>query len=555
MISGIRIAGVASMRIAVAQINPTVGDINGNTDLIVSATGRAREAAADLVVFPELAVCGYPPKDLLCRADFLDAVEAGLDRIRAATTEIAVLVGAPVRGDDGGLFNAAVLLRDRRVAGRVAKTLLPEYDVFDERRYFAPGAAQPPLTLRDLRLGVTVCEDIWNIGGVTGIPPYPVDPVKELADRGVDLFINLSASPYHLRKQRQRLEVVGAVAARYSRPVLYVNQIGGNDDLVFDGASFLTDSRGRVVLQGLSFETDFWVFSFHDINTLPVLEAKPEEGPSSVYRALVLGLADYLRKTGFRKAVVGLSGGIDSAVTAALAVTALGAENVLGVSMPSRYSSRSSLEDARELARRLGIEFRVLPIDVHFQSFLDQFNPDGRPRLDVAEENIQARLRGMILMFISNREGYLVLSTGNKSEMAVGYTTLYGDMAGGLAVLADVPKTMVYELAALVNREGEVIPPSIIRKAPSAELRPGQVDQDSLPPYPVLDGILKAYIEEGCSVSQIVKQGYAEPVVRRVVAMVDRAEYKRRQAPPGLKVTSKAFGPGRRFPIAQRWTP
>lgn len=547
--------GVALMRIAVAQINPTVGDISGNTELIVAATGRAREAAADLVVFPELAVCGYPPKDLLCRGDFLDAVEAGLDRIRAATTGIAVLVGAPVRGEGGGLLNAAVLLCDRQVADRTAKTLLPEYDVFDERRYFTPGTEQRPLTLRGLRLGVTVCEDIWNIGGVAGIPPYPVDPVRMLAGQGVDLFINLSASPYHLGKQRQRREVVGAVAARYSRPVLYVNQVGGNDDLVFDGASFLADRRGRPVLRGQAFDSDFWVFNLEDVDRLPAPCAEPEEGAPSVYQALVLGLKDYLRKTGFRKAVVGLSGGIDSAVTAAVAVAALGAENVLGVSMPSRYSSRSSLEDARELARRLGIEFRVLPIDAHFQSFLNQFNPGGRAVYDLAEENVQARLRGNILMFISNREGHLVLSTGNKSETAVGYTTLYGDMAGGLAVLADVPKVMVYELAAYINREQELIPYNIIRKVPSAELRPGQVDEDSLPPYPILDGILQAYIEDGLPVRQIVARGYAEPVVRRVIAMVDRAEYKRRQAAPGLKVTSKAFGPGRRFPIAQRWIP
>jgi NAD+ synthase (glutamine-hydrolysing) len=552
------------MRIAVAQINPTVGDIAGNTELIKNYIERARAAGADLVVFPELAVSGYPPKDLLYRDDFLEAVAGGLNRVAAATTGIAALVGAPVRATDRyGLFNAAVLLHNRREEARVAKTLLPEYDVFDEWRYFKSGTENRPLELCGLRLGVTVCEDIWSAGDhagdfarVTDAADPAADPVRRLADQGVDFFINLSASPYYPGKQRQRLELVGAIAARYSRPFLYVNQVGGNDDLVFDGASFLVNDRGRLILQGQNFETDFWLFSLNEVNRLPAIKRpEPEEGPAAVYQALVLGLGDYLCKIGFRQTVVGLSGGIDSAVTAALAVAALGPEKVLGVSMPSRYSSRGSVEDARELAKRLGIEFRVLPIEPQFQSFLEQFNPDGRVRYDLAEENIQARIRGNILMFISNREGHLVLSTGNKSEMAVGYSTLYGDMAGGLAVLADVPKTLVYDLAAHINRERELIPHSIIRKVPSAELRPGQVDQDSLPPYPVLDGILKAYIEDGCAVPRIVSRGYAEPVVRRVVAMVDRAEYKRRQAPPGLKVTSKAFGPGRRFPIAQRWTP
>ncbi|MDQ7791343.1 MAG: NAD+ synthase [Clostridia bacterium] len=543
------------MRIAVAQINPTVGDFPGNIHLIKNYIGRARKAGADLVVFPEMAVSGYPPKDLLCRKDFINAIEASLTEILAATKEIAVLVGTPVREADGSLINAAVLMRDRNLVGRAAKTLLPEYDVFDERRYFAPGFDNRPLDLRGMRLGVTVCEDIWNVRGVTGVPSYPRDPVKALAEQGADFFINLSASPYHLGKQQQRLDLVGSIAARYSRPFLYVNQVGGNDDLVFDGASFLVNSRGQRVLQGKSFDSDFWVFKVDAVNDLPTPVPDIEEGPAAVYQALALGLGDYLRKIGYSKAVVGLSGGIDSAVTAALAVAALGSQNVLGVSMPSRYSSRGSVEDSRELAKRLGIEFRVLPIEPHFQSFLDQFNDDGQAQGDLAEENIQARLRGNILMFISNREGYLVLSTGNKSETAVGYSTLYGDMAGGLAVLADVPKVMVYELAAHINRKREIIPHTIIHKAPSAELRPGQVDQDSLPPYPILDGILKAYIEDGCPVHEIVARGYAEPVVRRVTTMVDRAEYKRRQAAPGLKITSKAFGSGRRYPIAHRWTP
>ncbi len=542
------------MRIAAAQINPTVGDFSGNIRLIKEYIGQAREAGARLVVFPEMAICGYPAKDLLCQRAFLDAVETGIAEIREQTSGIGVLLGAPVR-NGGNLFNAALLIQDRDLVDYTAKSLLPEYDVFDERRYFTPGFDNRPVHWSGLRLGVTVCEDIWNVKGVKGALSYPRDPVRALGEEGVDLFINISASPYCQGKQRQRLDLARAIVSRYGRPFLYVNQVGGNDDLVFDGAGFLLNACGELVLAGREFEADFQIFDVGTVGNMPVIKPDWTEGPAQIYRALILGLRDYMRKTGFAKALVGLSGGIDSAVTAALAAAAIGRENVLGVTMPSRYSSRESVDDSRELARRLGIEFRVMPIEAHFQSFIEQFNPDGNLKQDLAEENIQARIRGNILMFISNREGHLVLTTGNKSETAVGYSTLYGDMAGGLAVLSDVSKTMVYELAAYINREDELIPNSIIEKAPSAELRPGQRDEDSLPPYPILDGILKAYLEDGCSVDEIVARGYAEPLTRRIVRLVERAEYKRRQAAPGLKVTPKAFGPGRRFPIAHRWIP
>lgn len=535
------------MRIAAAQINPTVGDFTGNIRLIKEHIGQAREAGARLVVFPEMAVCGYPARDLLYQRTFLEAVETGIAEIREQTSGIGVLLGAPVRDGSGSLFNAALLLQDQDLVGYTAKSLLPEYDVFDERRYFTPGFDNRPMHWSGLRLGVTVCEDIS--------PSYPRDPVKALGEQGVDLFITISASPYYQGKQRRRLDLAMAIASRYGRPFLYVNQVGGNDDLVFDGAGFLLNARGEPVLAGREFEADFRIFDVGTVGNMPVIKPDWTEGPAQIYRALVLGLRDYMRKTGFTKALVGLSGGIDSAVTAALAAAAIGSENVLGVTMPSRYSSRESVDDSRELARRLDIEFRVLPIEAHFQSFIEQFNPDGNPKQDLAEENIQARIRGNILMFISNREGHLVLTTSNKSETAVGYTTLYGDMAGGLAVLSDVSKTMVYELAAYINREDELIPNSIIGRAPSAELRPEQRDEDSLPPYPILDGILKAYLEDGCSVDEIVARGYAEPLTRRIVRLVERAQYKRRQAAPGLKMTSKAFGLGRRFPIAHRWIP
>ncbi|AEG16822.1 NAD+ synthetase [Desulfofundulus kuznetsovii DSM 6115] len=600
------------MRIALAQLNPTIGDVGGNTGKMRKVVEAARRAGADLVVFPELAVTGYPPRDLLCRRDFLQRVERVLvEEIAPLSREAALVVGAPVRGEKADrdyLYNAALLYAEGKLAGRQDKSLLPNYDVFDESRYFRPAGRRIPVQLGEWSLGLTICEDIWNDKDYWNRQLYEVDPVEELAARGVDLIVNISASPYHYGKAGLRLDMLRSIARKYHRPVIYVNQIGGNDELIFDGTSLAVDAGGNVVCLAGSFEEDLLVLEMGRQKSgatwmKPVGKAAgagcstwrenaggapghagttdscgsspegvdagsnagctpssveapaavlPQEDIGYVYRALVLGIADYMRKTGFKKAVIGLSGGIDSSVTAVLAAAALGPENVLGVSMPSRYSSPGSRSDARKLAENLGIAFREIPIEEVFSTFLKVMNRDGSPCGDLAEENIQARIRGNILMFISNREGYLTLTTGNKSEMAVGYCTLYGDMSGGLAVLADVPKVMVYQLARYINREREIIPESVLVKPPSAELRPNQVDQDSLPPYEVLDAILQAYIEEEKPADEIAALGFDPALVREVIRKVDRAEYKRRQAAPGLRVTSKAFGMGRRMPIAWR---
>ncbi|WP_027718995.1 NAD+ synthase [Desulfovirgula thermocuniculi] len=570
------------MRIALAQLNPTVGHIGGNVDKIKKATACARQVGAELVIFPEMAVTGYPPRDLLCREDFLRRVAEALRKeVAPLSREIAVLVGAPVKGEGGFLFNAALLYSGGMLLARQDKSLLPNYDVFEESRYFRPSAKREPVVLGDLALGLTVCEDIWNDKDYWNRRLYDLDPVEELVAKGVQLVVNISASPYHYGKIALRVDMIRSMAQKYRRPFIYINQVGGNDELIFDGSSLAVDHEGRVACLAASFEEELVLLEVEKAGDAPVrLSAAgkvtadrlwsedsalrlapcqamlpgilPREDISHVYRALVLGIRDYFRKTGFTKAVVGLSGGIDSSVTAALAAAALGPENVLGVSMPSRYSSPGSRTDARALAANLGISFREIPIEGIFRAYLETMNGDDRPLGDLAEENVQARIRGNILMFISNREGYLVLTTGNKSEMAVGYCTLYGDMCGGLAVLADVPKVMVYELARYINREREIIPHSVLLKAPSAELRPNQVDQDSLPPYEVLDAILKHYVEGGKSWEEIAGNGFDAELVRQVVSMVDRAEYKRRQAPPGLRVTSKAFGMGRRMPIAWR---
>ncbi|WP_242868710.1 NAD(+) synthase [Desulfotomaculum copahuensis] len=710
------------MIIAMAQLNPTIGDLAGNTGKIVKAAEQARRAGAALAVFPELAVTGYPPRDLLCRPDFLRRVARVLEEtIAPASREIPLLLGAPVAGAPVGaglsgpnagaappciqkageaphgfsatnpgadagnadadhacpetrdragrgvipagpagfLYNAALLYAGGRLVGRQDKSLLPDYDVFDESRYFKPAAVREPVWFAGRRLGVTICEDIWNDKDYWNRQLYEIDPVEELAARGAELIINISASPYHYGKIGQRVDMLCRVAAKHRVGIIYVNQAGGNDELIFDGTSLAVDARGGLAALAGSFvedlvlvDTDSLLAGKSPSASVPELksvETKPEEaaralaslpgaaaaagaetgparvfparepvpaaeGPvtkrrtddvrggtrgagdwpavceeeydsgktsggesraagadaggcgvhkagrahlsgediSYVHRALVLGIRDYLHKTGFQKALVGLSGGIDSSVTAALAAEALGTENVLGVSMPSRYSSPGSRNDARELAANLGIAYRELPIEGMFAAYLSALNPADQPVGDLAEENVQARIRGNILMFISNREGYLTLTTGNKSEMAVGYCTLYGDMSGGLAVLADVPKVMVYELARYINRERPVIPPDVLSKPPSAELRPDQKDQDSLPPYEVLDAILHDYIEENKPVEEIAARGIDPGLVTKITGWIDRAEYKRRQAAPGLRVTSKAFGTGRRMPIAWR---
>lgn len=538
-----------------AQINPIIGDLHYNAKKIQEHIQEFKVMGVDLAVFPELSLTGYPPKDLLLRDDFLKKVEEIIHKyIVPASQGIGMLIGMPLNCEKG-LYNAAVLLHDGNISDICYKTLLPDYDVFDESRYFKPSPHRKCIEFAGMKLGVTICEDIWNDKDYWDRRRYDIDPVAELVAQGAEILINISASPYHYGKCRFRANMLANTAKKYGTNVVYVNQVGGNDDLIFDGSSCVLNGSGLICFQMDSFREDVLVFnteSLPECNGTPVENIHEDTG--WIYKALVLGIRDYFIKTGFKKAVVGLSGGIDSSVTAALAVAALGRDNVLGVSMPSRYSSSGSLTDARELAKNLGIEYRVIPVESMFSAYLKELNPGGGSLMDLAEENVQARIRGSILMFISNREGCLVLITGNKSEMAMGYSTLYGDMCGGLGVLADVPKTMVYRLAHYINCNGKVIPESVIKKPPSAELKPGQVDQDSLPPYEELDAILKAYIEYNKPVPEIVEMGFSRDVVENVIRRADRNEYKRQQAAPGIRVTSRAFGPGRRMPIAHRWT-
>ncbi|MHB1296016.1 MAG: NAD+ synthase [Anaerolineae bacterium] len=553
------------MRITAAQLDPVVGDISGNVrrmaqQLEAYAADRADPDRPDLVVFSELFLTGYPPKDLLEHTWFVSQVLAAIESVKALSLrfpETGILFGAPVpttSANGKGLYNAALLIYRGELVGQANKKLLPTYDVFDEARYFDPAPALHPIPFKGERLGVHICEDAWT---EPALWPrryvYDCDPIRALAEQGVSLFINISASPFSVGKETVRHGMIRDHARRYNVPFLYVNQVGGNDELVFDGRSLFLDAQGEPLAVYPSFREHCQTVD----TAAPVLVDGfvPEEEIATVYDALVLGLRDYAAKTGFTRAVVGLSGGIDSAITCALAARAFGPENVLGVSMPSPYSSQGSLDDARQVAANLGVAYRVVPISGIYAAYLAELSGHFADRApDVTEENIQARIRGNILMAFSNKYGYLVLSTGNKSELAVGYCTLYGDMSGGLAVISDVPKTMVYQLARYMNRSVEVIPPSSIEKPPSAELRPNQTDQDTLPPYPVLDEILRCYVEEGCSIEQMVAQGMDEKTVRWVVRTVDRNEYKRKQAAPGLRVTTKAFGVGRRMPIAARYS-
>ncbi len=552
------------MRIAIAQLDYTIGAFDANLEKMRHAVGEARRQGADLVLFSELATTGYPPRDLLDRPDFVEENLRQLERVAALSTEgPAVLTGyvEPNPGKVGKpLYNAAALCVGGRVAGRYRKCLLPTYDVFDEARYFEPGGRAETLELGGVRLGVTICEDAWNDPDFWPRRLYSRDPVGELVGEGSQLLINLSASPFSVGRGHLRREMLSAEAAKHRRWLVIANQVGGNDELVFDGHSLVIDPTGAVVARARDFAEDLLIHDIPDealhsrscsAGRAGVLRPVVEGAVEEAWRALVLGLADYTGKCGFRRVVLGLSGGIDSALTAAVAAEALGPENVLGVAMPTRYSSESSLSDAEALVRNLGIEFRVIPIDPIFQSYLDTLEPVfGGLEPDVTEENIQARVRGNVLMALSNKYGRLLLTTGNKSELAVGYCTLYGDMSGGLAVISDVPKTMVYEMARWLNREHEIIPENVIVKPPSAELRLGQTDQDSLPPYEVLDRILEAYVEQNRPVSEIVASGIDRETVREVVRLIDVNEYKRRQAAPGIRITSKAFGVGRRFPIA-----
>ncbi|HEV2206404.1 MAG TPA: NAD+ synthase, partial [Candidatus Acidoferrales bacterium] len=521
---------------------------------ILELAREAKSGGADIAVFSELCVCGYPPQDLIERPSFL---ERNLKEVAQLAKSVVLpsLVGYVGRAqDDTGkqVANCAAVIGDGRVLFEQRKMLLPTYDVFDESRYFQPAHTQYVFRLNDRNLGITVCEDIWNDKSFWKQRLYERDPVSELVGKGSEIILNISSSPYTLDKRELRHDMLRAAAIQHRVPVVYVNQVGGNDSLIFDGSSFAFMPDGRIAARAKSFDEDL-VF-FDSATGQGDIRCQPKGELEAAYRALVVGTRDYVRKCGFRKAVVGLSGGIDSALVVTIAVDALGPENVLGVSMPGPYSSEGSRTDAHRLAENLGIELFVLPIGDVFQSYRNLLaKPFAARTEDVTEENVQARIRGNLLMALSNKFNSLVLSTGNKSEMAVGYCTLYGDMAGGLAVISDVPKTMVYALADLVNASKEIIPREIIDKAPSAELRPNQTDQDTLPPYEVLDRVLKAYVEDLRSPEEIADDmGYSIDLVRAIARLVDGAEFKRKQAPPGLKVTSKAFSVGRRFPIAQK---
>jgi NAD+ synthase (glutamine-hydrolysing) len=542
------------MRIGLAQINTTVGDLVGNETRIREAYRRAVERGAELVLFPELAITGYPPRDLLLRPRFVTENLAVLDRLAASSGPAALVVGYVGRNPTRPgreVTNSVALLHQGRIVAARHKTLLPTYDLFDEDRYFEPATGNAPMEFQSVKLGLTICEDVWNDEDYWDERRYRGNPAAELAAAGASLLFNSSASPWHLGKSQARRQMLSQLAAKARCPVAYCNLVGGNDELIFDGGSLVFDAQGRLLAEGKQFEED---------SILLDLEAAPPRKPSTpleeaqVYHALTLGLRDYVHKCGFKSAVLGLSGGIDSALTACLAVDALGWENVQGISLPSEFSSQGSLDDARILAENLGIRYDVIPIQASFQAVKGQMREvfTGRAE-DLTEENMQARLRGVVLMALSNKFGSLLLTTGNKSEIAVGYCTLYGDMCGGLAVIADVPKTMVYRIAKWVNREREIIPVASITKPPSAELRPNQTDQDSLPPYEVLDRILEDYVVRLKTPADIVASGVSEVDVRRVVRLIDLSEYKRRQAAPGLKVTTKAFGMGRRVPIAQRY--
>jgi NAD+ synthase (glutamine-hydrolysing) len=581
------------MRIALAQINPTVGDIGGNSRLILDAIRRSRDEGVELVIFPELAIIGYPPKDLLLKPAVIEGCRQALETIAKDCRGISAIVGYPCPSDNPRgrmLYNAATLCRDGKPLHRRVKSLLPTYDVFDEHRYFEPGPDVQITPFGDLQLGISICEDLWNDRGVVFRQFYQDNPIAELARRGADLFINCSASPFTIGKQAHRMNLIRQAARRHGLPVLYCNQVGGNDELVFDGGSCVVGPDGEVIGQAKDFEEDLLIV---DVPVGEKKSAKPQAagagekksakpqaaemggqaarmeplstGVASAYHALVLGLRDYCRKCGFKSVVLGLSGGIDSAVSCALAVAALGKENVRGVAMPSRYSSDGSESDADALAQNLGVEIQTVAIEPAHAAFEQMLTPifEGTDP-GVAEENIQARSRGVLLMAISNKFGSMLVTTGNKSELAVGYCTLYGDMAGGLAVISDVPKTMVYDLARWINDDPDsplrqaygkpVIPIGSITKPPSAELRENQTDQDSLPEYEVLDEIIERFVEQEQSAQQIIDEaGFDADVVKRMVRLIDLNEYKRKQAAPGLKITGRAFGFGRRMPIAQRY--
>jgi NAD+ synthase (glutamine-hydrolysing) len=543
------------VKIALGQINPTVGDFSGNAAKIIAFSQQAKSAGAELVMFPELSVCGYPPRDLVERNSFVERNQRTVEQIAAETKGIAVICGLVTRAEaetGKSVMNSAAWLIDGKVAFLQSKMLLPTYDVFDEMRNFAAAKSQSVFPFCGKQMALTICEDAWNDKRFWNKRLYTFDPIEALVQSGGNFLLNISASPFWIGKRELRRDMLATIARNYKMPMAMVNQVGGNDSLVFDGSSLVLDATGRVIAQGKSFAEDLVIFDSDQLTGEMHTQIEGEEG--SVYSALVLGTRDYVHKCGFKKVIIGLSGGIDSALTAAIAVDAVGAEHVIGVGMPGPYSSQGSIDDARTLAKNLGIRFELLCITEIFESYKKSLHEvfTGQKE-DTTEENLQSRSRGGLLMALSNKFGALVLSTGNKSELGVGYCTLYGDMVGGLAVISDVPKTLVYRLAHYVNSQRAVIPKASLVKPPSAELRPDQKDSDSLPPYEVLDAILEDYVEDSHPPEQIAKDhNFDLALVQRVVSMVDRAEYKRQQAAPGLKISAKAFGYGRRFPIAAR---
>lgn len=542
------------MLVYIAQLNPKIGDLTHNTDKIINAMKRARLEKADIIVFPEAAICGYPPEDLLLYDDFIIKIEKELQKIIEESKDLFVVVGTIRKNNQKNqksLLNSAAIICDKKLLGFKDKTLLPTYDVFDERRYFEPGKDQKVFDFKGKKIGVLICEDSWPHGDES-YANYDVDPVLELKKLNPELMINISASPYSYQKKELRVQIFSKVAKSMNCPVILANQVGANDQLVFDGHSMAFDKEGKLSHLAKGFVEDHILVNLEGPSPICKFQTEPI---GELYNALVLGVKDYFRKQNLSKACIGVSGGIDSALVMCIAADALGPHNVLSVNMPSRYSSLSSFEDSNKLANNLKIEMMDIPIDHIYQEYLNLLSPVFAGRaFDATEENLQARIRGMILMGISNKLGYIVLSTGNKSEMAMGYVTLYGDMCGGLGVLNDVSKTYIYALSKWINRKKEIIPSSIITKEPSAELRPNQKDSDTLPPYAVLDQVLEGYVEDFLSVDEIVKKYNLDPVlVKKIVGKIHQAEYKRRQGPPGIRVSKKAFTKGRYFPIVQGW--